>query len=189
MAAELHRLHDEWSIWHVPMITADLAAKHGGWEKAPQELTKCIDSISTVESFWGAFNAIPPATKLPKEETIMFFRKHCKPEWEDPAFKYGGRFVIRVDPVPSADDFVKDLLINLIGEHASIETGHVGLASGLRYQRKDSKKDQCVALQIWMTEAAKKDALQALIVRLAVENKIDNLLTNKDNLSFKPFTH
>ena len=190
MSDATHELNDVWCLWNLPNITGDMSTKYGSWEKASLELTKNVHAIKSVEEFWVCFDAIPPATKLSKDENIMFFRKGVEPKWEDAAFKTekgGGRFLFKLDALGSADKFIQALLVHTLGEQFSVETNSARLVAGVRYAKKDNRRDIHVRVEAWITDASKAEELQALFVALAVECGIDNLLSNKENLVFKPF--
>jgi hypothetical protein len=183
-----HPLNSRWCLWHTPNITPELSAKYGSWETASLKATTNVQALTSVEGFWACFNALPPPTKLPKDENIMFFREDIEPKWEDAAFKEkpGGRFLCRLDPVPTGDKFIQTLLVHTVGEQVSVETNSANLIGGIRYVKKDTRRDVHVRVEVWVTDAAHADDLKHLLLNIADECDISNL-GQGENLTWKPF--
>jgi hypothetical protein len=181
-------LNDPWCMWYTPNITGDLSSKYGSWENANAKLTQNLHDVTTVEDFWVCYKALPPATKLPKDENVLFFRKGIEPKWEDPAFKAkpGGRFVCQLDPVSSADKFIERLLAVTLGEQISVDTNTSGLVGGVRFVKKDNKRDIFVRVEVWITDKDKMQAVKDMLFKTASDCGINNLNTAQ-NCQFKAF--
>lgn len=187
MSSETHPLNSKWCFWHTPNITSTHTQQYGTWENANLKLTKNVHTFETVEMFWAVFNALPPATKISKEETIMFFRESVEPKWEDGNFKEGGRYLCRLDPVPAADKFIQTVIVMAIGEQISVETNTANLIGGIKYVKKEKLRDSHIRVEIWMTDKNKAAELLAVLKSIAADVGIENLTSHPDNCVFKAF--
>ena len=183
-----NELNDPWCMWYIPNITPDLSAKYGSWENANLKLTQNLHTITSVEDFWVCFKALPPATRLPKDENVLFFRKGVEPKWEDKAFKEkgGGRFICQFDPVGSADNFIERMLAITLGEQISVDTNTTSLVGGVRFVKKDNKRDVFVRVEVWITDKEKSAEVKDLLIKTAADCGVTNL-NQGTNCTFKPF--
>jgi translation initiation factor 4E len=177
-AAETHQLNSKWCLWHCPNLAGV------GIEKQ-KDLTRNVDSFDTVEAFWAVVAALPPATKLPLADVVMFFRETMEPAWEDPNFKTGGRIKIKLDPAPTAQHFIVSVLTHVIGETVSKEICP-NIVGGVRVVRRERNKDAFIMLELWFTDKNKKDELIAYMINLAKDERITNL-TDAGNVTHDLF--
>merc|ERR1719389_1265964 len=76
-----------------------------------------VHEFGTAEDFWCMSHFTFPPSKLENVDYSLF--KHgVTPAWEDPAFKNGGRWVLKLEKVraQSLDDLWLSLSLALIGE-------------------------------------------------------------------------
>jgi len=98
--------------------------------------------VTTVEEFWGCYNSMPEASKLPAKSSLQFFKEGIKPIWEDrsnenvsllfflflfsflqnfpnsflPPKKQGSEWVISCKKDFELTKYWKELLLSLIGQ-------------------------------------------------------------------------
>eukprot|EP00994_Dinema_validum_P000571 NODE_1110_length_1097_cov_55.541031_g855_i0.p2 GENE.NODE_1110_length_1097_cov_55.541031_g855_i0~~NODE_1110_length_1097_cov_55.541031_g855_i0.p2 ORF type:complete len:222 (+),score=85.98 NODE_1110_length_1097_cov_55.541031_g855_i0:76-666(+) len=76
--------------------------------------------FNTVEDFWSTYNHIKRASELEFGSNYHMFKEGTKPMWEDDANKYGGKWVLTLNPKddPSRQCELWDLLVlAMIGEY------------------------------------------------------------------------
>ena len=61
-----------------------------------------VFTFNTLEDFWRMYNNTYQTSEVISNTDYLMFKKHIKPEWEDPANKAGGKWVITL---PIEDDF------------------------------------------------------------------------------------
>ena len=77
-------MNGKWTLWY----TKPSVDKSESWA----DLLKSVVTFSTVEEFWGIYNAIPNASDLPLKSDYHLFREGIKPEWEDVQNSKGGKW-------------------------------------------------------------------------------------------------
>ncbi|XP_067671562.1 eukaryotic translation initiation factor 4E-like isoform X1 [Haliotis asinina] len=104
-----HPLQNRWSLW---FFKND---KNRDWT----ENQRCITSFDTVEDFWGLYNHVQKASKLPPGCDYSMFKEGIQPAWEDSRNKNGGRWLISLNKQQrhtDLDNFWLETLLCLIGE-------------------------------------------------------------------------
>lgn len=91
-----HPLQSKWTLWYrastKPTSTAvKNAAKSDNWEASLQ----CVNTVDTIEDFWGMYNNVPGIDKMEDSSDYMFFKEGIRPAWEDPANANGGSFTLQ----------------------------------------------------------------------------------------------
>ena len=80
---------------------------------------KRIFTIDSVEDFWNVFNYLPPLHDLLPNTDYMMFKADVRPEWEAPANKEGGKWVLTIDSKDlesmNIHDIWETVLLGLIG--------------------------------------------------------------------------
>ncbi|KAJ3130341.1 translation initiation factor eIF4E [Nowakowskiella sp. JEL0407] len=84
-----HPLQNTWSIWF------DHPGKKTNADNWAANLKK-ISTFSTVEEFWGTFNALTPAGQIQQGSNYHLFKSHIQPMWEDKSNAKGGKWVIQI---------------------------------------------------------------------------------------------
>uniref|UniRef100_F6ZFY8 Eukaryotic translation initiation factor 4E type 3 n=1 Tax=Ciona intestinalis TaxID=7719 RepID=F6ZFY8_CIOIN len=130
-------LNSAWTLWldrSVPNLTAS---------EYEANLRK-IYTVSTIESFWGVYNHIPPPSRLIPRYSYHLMRNNIRPVWEDEVNANGGMWKLRCHKSVT-DNVWNELLLSCIGEQF---TGYVnkgddiiGLSVSIR------KNDDLV--QVW----------------------------------------
>ena len=91
-----HPLQSKWTLWYrastKPTSTAvKNAAKSDNWEASLQ----CVNTIDTIEDFWGMYNNVPGIDTMEDNSDYMFFKEGIRPAWEDPANANGGSYTLQ----------------------------------------------------------------------------------------------
>ena len=74
------------------------------FETVRQTFTLINDCVQ-IEDFWRMYNNIYGVTEVISNTDYLLFKKGVRPEWEDPANKLGGKWVVTL---PIADDKEED---------------------------------------------------------------------------------
>jgi translation initiation factor 4E len=81
-----HALHYKWVLWYNPKQTP----VNGEWVSN----TKEVGDFDTIEDFWRLFNNLKSPHELVPGSDYHLFKHNIKPEWEDPANKRGGKWLM-----------------------------------------------------------------------------------------------
>ncbi|XP_074647516.1 eukaryotic translation initiation factor 4E-like [Tubulanus polymorphus] len=157
-----HPLQHKWALWFF---------KNDRTKDWTSNL-KLITSFDTVEDFWGLFNHVQPASKLPSGCDYSLFKDGIEPKWEDEQNKRGGRWLINLDKKERhscLDDFWLETLLCLIGEAFESHSDQIcGAVVNIR-----NKGDK---LGLWTHDATKNAATldigKKLKERLNIPNKL-----------------
>lgn len=106
-----HPLNNKWTLWYTKPQTND----NENWH----DLLKPVISFSSVEEFWGIYNAIPPPNQLPLKSDYHLFKEGIRPEWEDAQNASGGKWLYsfgKRDATPVINDLWLRGLLAVIGE-------------------------------------------------------------------------
>merc|ERR1712142_923791 len=156
-----HPLQNAWTLW---FFKNDKART---WE----ENQRPIITVTTVEDFWGLYNHIEVASRLPPGSDYSLFKEGIFPDWEDPRNQPGGRWMINVDKRQRAeclDTYWLEILFFLIGEHADQHAHQVEFFKSKNMQRSSmfqvngavvnvrAKGDK---LAVWLADASQPDSI------------------------------
>lgn len=125
-----HPLNSRWTLWYTKPQTNDSENWH--------DLLKPVITFSSVEEFWGIYNAIPPPNQLPLKSDYHLFKEGIRPEWEDAQNSKGGKWLYSFSKRESAP-IINDLwlrgLLAVIGETIEDEENEVnGIVLNVRKQ-------------------------------------------------------
>ncbi|KAJ2778174.1 eukaryotic translation initiation factor 4E [Coemansia javaensis] len=81
----VHRLNTPWTLW---FDNSSRRTSTSTWTAG----VKKIETMSTVEEFWGVYNSVANAMDLPTGSNFHMFRHGIRPMWEDPANANGGKW-------------------------------------------------------------------------------------------------
>lgn len=73
-----------------------------------------VVTIDTVEDFWGLYNNVLAASKLPAGANYHFFKDGIEPKWEDPENEKGGKWLITLPPKARGEQLDKLWLWTLL---------------------------------------------------------------------------
>lgn len=80
---QTHRLQNGWTFYYNTGTAND-------WKP------KLFTTFSTVEDMWRLTNTVPEPARLSPGVMYYLFKETIKPEWEDPANKEGGRWILTI---------------------------------------------------------------------------------------------
>ena len=92
-----HPLQSKWTLWYRASNknTSGSSGSKGSansWEASLQ----CVNTVDTIEDFWGMYNNVPGIGKMDDNSDYMFFKEGIRPAWEDPANANGGSFTLQM---------------------------------------------------------------------------------------------
>ena len=135
-----HKLADHWVLW-------SHAHDNNGWRL--QDYRKhCV--ISTVESFWGIWNAMP---SMINRDMWFLIREGIPPQWEAPINKQGGAFKFRVQG-PDVDNTWLTLAIHLLSENMCLAPSDAELISGISVS---PKKGGYCTISVWNLDSTRTE--------------------------------
>lgn len=153
-----HPLQNRWALW---FFKND---KSKDWKAN----LKIITAFDTVEDFWGLYNHIQPASKLPSGCDYSLFKEGVQPMWEDEFNKKGGRWLINLNKaqrLTDLDNFWLETLLCLIGEAFDEQSEEIcGAVVNIR-----NKGDK---LGLWTHDAMKSEANKKIGFKLKERLKI-----------------
>jgi len=148
--APKHQLQHRWCLW---VHQRPGSQKGMAWS----ESQRMVHDFATAEDFWCMFNFSYPPSKLENVDYSLF-KQGVTPAWEDPAFKYGGRWVVKLEKVKaqSLDDLWLSLSLALIGE-AFIEHGGELVCGAIVSVRSRASK-----IALWVSAAKDEKKVMAI---------------------------
>lgn len=172
-----HALQHKWSLW---VHQRPGSQKGSAWG----ETQRNVHQFDTVEDFWCMFNFSYPPSKLENVDYSLF-QHGITPAWEDPIFKNGGRWVVKLEKVKaqSLDDLWLSLSLALIGEAFHDHGGELVCGAIVSVRSRASK------IALWLTAA--KDEKKVMAIGREYRNVLANTpalqeLANKE-LTFEDF--
>lgn len=164
----VHPLLHEWTIWY---LNAQGESTNQNWS----DMLKQVASFDTVEQFWGAYNSLPKIEELPKRSDLGFFRKGIRPEWEDEAFKEGGKWTFQATPRDDVDLMSQNALCALVG--GTLDSADQSVAMGVFVLvRRNS-----VRIQLWVNCDMQHSTQTAKNFKAALG------LSDKQKIEYAPF--
>lgn len=145
-----HELHHAWWVW----VHQRSGARDGqAWGEGQQKLHK----FDTVEDFWCMFNHSYPPSRLENADYSLF-KDGMTPAWEDPNFKNGGRWVVKLEKVKaqSLDDLWLSLCMALIGE-AFADYGPEMVCGAIV-----SVRNRVSKISLWLSKGGNKEQVMAI---------------------------
>lgn len=147
-----HELQFSWTFWYVYTLSHREKKKQKRSRHYEYVLHE-VFTFNTLEDFWKMYNNTYATSEILSNTDYLLFKKHIKPEWEDPANKHGGKWVITLpiedDFEEECDDAWKNLLLHAIGGMFSFE--QMELINGVIY----SIRDKHQRMSIWCTASPK----------------------------------
>ena len=88
-----HPLQSKWTLWYRASTkpTSTAVKNAANWEASLQ----CVNTVDTIEDFWGMYNNVPGIDKMEDNSDYMFFKEGIRPAWEDPANADGGSYTLQ----------------------------------------------------------------------------------------------
>jgi len=123
-----------------------------------------VFTFNTLEDFWKMQNNVYTTSEVISNTDYLMFKKHIKPEWEDPANKSGGKWVITL---PIEEDFEEEcdeawtnLLLHIVGGLFSYE--QMELINGVIY----SIRDKHQRMSIWCNVTPSSDENKKVLLQI-----------------------
>eukprot|EP00930_Biecheleria_cincta_P077002 TRINITY_DN64245_c0_g1_i1.p1 TRINITY_DN64245_c0_g1~~TRINITY_DN64245_c0_g1_i1.p1 ORF type:complete len:262 (+),score=50.38 TRINITY_DN64245_c0_g1_i1:95-787(+) len=175
--AAKHQLQHRWCLW---VHQRPGLQKGQAWGESQQS----VHEVSTAEDFWCMFHFSYPPSKLENVDYSLF-KQGVTPAWEDPAFKNGGRWVIKLEKVKaqSLDELWLSLSLALIGEAFLDHGGELVCGAIVSVRSRASK------IALWLSAA--KDEKKVMTIGREYRNVLASTpglqdLANKE-LTFEDF--
>ncbi|XP_076075237.1 eukaryotic translation initiation factor 4E-like isoform X1 [Mytilus galloprovincialis] len=157
-----HPLQNKWALWFF---------KNDRTKEWTANL-KLVTAFDTVEDFWGLYNHVQKASKLPSGCDYSLFKDGVQPMWEDDVNKDGGRWLINLEKNKRStdlDNFWLETLLCLIGEAFEDFSEDVnGAVINIR-----NKGDK---LSLWTRDSRRQDATMKIGRKLKERLRIPNKL-------------
>ncbi len=94
-----HPLQSKWTLWY-RASNKNASGSAGGKGSAKADdwgaSLQCVNTVDTIEDFWGMYNNVPGIGKMDDNSDYMFFKEGIRPAWEDPANANGGSFTLQM---------------------------------------------------------------------------------------------
>jgi len=143
---EKHDLQFAWTFWYVYTLSHREKKKMKRVRHYEYVLHE-VFTFNTLEDFWRMYNNTYQTSEVISNTDYLIFKKHIKPEWEDPTNRAGGKWVITL---PIEDDFEEEvadawrnLLLYIIGGQFSF--AQMEVINGVIY----SIRDKHQRMSIW----------------------------------------
>jgi len=95
---------------------------------------KTINTIKTVEEFWGTYNYLMRPNDLPTTTDYHFFRQGIKPTWEDASNAKGGKWILRLRKGLASRYWEEAMLALIGGQYSGVPEGEIcGVVISIRY--------------------------------------------------------
>lgn len=148
--APKHTLQHKWCLW---VHQRPGSQKGGAWT----ESQRMVHEFGTAEDFWCMSHFSYPPSKLENVDYSLF-KNGVTPAWEDPAFKNGGRWVVKLEKVKaqSLDELWLSLSLALIGE-AFIDHGGELVCGAIVSVRSRASK-----IALWLSAAKDEKKVYAI---------------------------
>ena len=143
-----HPLQSKWTLWYRASTKPNSsavknAAKSDNWEASLQ----CVNTVDTIEDFWGMYNNVPGIEKMEDSSDYMFFKEGIRPAWEDPANANGGSYTLQLKG-PSTTAVGEFLWLNTMMMVVGSTLTHFDKVTGIFYARRSNRSDR---LSLWLT--------------------------------------
>lgn len=150
LPAAKHELQSKWSLW---VHQRPGSQKGTAWG----ESQRMVHEFGTVEDFWCMFHYSYPPSKLENVDYSLF-KSGTTPAWEDPSFKSGGRWVVKLEKVKAQnlDDLWLSLSLALIGE-AFVDCGGELVCGAIVSVRSRASK-----IALWLSAAKDEKKVMAI---------------------------
>jgi len=176
-------LENEWAFWY------DEGNKKGLNQSTYQNNIQQLGGFSTIQMFWRYWNNLVDVEKLAEGSNFRLFKAGIKPLWEDPANKYGGKWVILCPTKKVNKDVWLDVVLAMIGEQLEWSDDLCGLVLSVRSKEKGD------TINIWNRTSSDTVQINKFTENLRTLFKIDesvkieykaHMVAIELNKNFKP---
>jgi len=158
-----HGLHRPWRVWLRQLqVNAPGAKKKDKPPPDPNgagftEEIECIHEFDTAEDFWCMVHHTKSVSNFENCD-ISLFETGVIPAWEDPRFKKGGRWILKLDKIKARnlDDLWLMVSMALIGEDFADIGGETIRGATV------SLRSRVTKIGLWLESARDKEAVMAI---------------------------
>jgi len=151
-----HELHHRWCLW-IHQRSGNNYQKDNYNDASWSEGQRKAHEFNTAEDFWCMIHNQHPPSKLGNSDYSLF-RHQVTPAWEDPAFKRGGRWIVKLDKLKTEtlDELWVLLCMAWIGEGFADYGGDAVCGAIVSARNRGSKA------ALWLSESARVERVLAI---------------------------
>jgi len=177
-----HPLQSKWTLWYRASsksagggsgAAAKSSAKADTWEASLQ----CVNTVDTIEDFWGMYNNVPGISRMEENSDYMFFKEGIRPAWEDPANASGGSFTLQFKGAACGEFLWLNTLMLAVG---SVLT-HCDKVTGVFFARRGGRPDR---ISLWLSSSDRELCKQVETEWLGALQEVNSEQLNWGNVSF-----
>lgn len=153
--AKKHNLQHRWCLWIHQRPGQQYSKDYGDTNWSEQQ--RVVHEFGTAEDFWCMMHFSHPPSKLGSSDYSLF-RHNVTPAWEDPTFKRGGRWVVKLEKLKTdtLDELWKLLTMALVGEAFSDYGGDAVCGAIVSVRNRGSKAS------LWLCESSRVERILAI---------------------------
>jgi translation initiation factor 4E len=153
VAAKKHELHHRWALWVHQRPGQTKEYGDNTWSEGQRR----VFDFQTAEDFWCMIHYAHQPSKLSTSDYSLF-RHNITPAWEDPAFRRGGRWVVKLEKLKmeTLDELWVLLCLALIGEAFADYGGDAVCGAIVSVRNRGSKA------ALWLSESARVERVLAI---------------------------
>lgn len=152
---EKHDLQHRWCLWVHQRPGQNYTKDYGdtNWSEGQ----RVVHEFGTAEDFWAMIHYAHPPSKLGSSDYSLF-RHGVTPAWEDPNFRRGGRWVVKLEKlkVETLDELWVLINLALIGETFSDYSGDAVCGAIVSVRNRGSKAS------LWVSESSRVERILAI---------------------------
>ena len=130
-----------------------------------------VYTFGTVEDFWRMYNHTYTISEVISNTDYLIFKKGIRPEWEDPANREGGKWVVTL---PIEDDMEEEvdkawlqLLLHVTG--GMFEKKERDMINGMIF----SIRDKHLRISLWCNSSTDKESLSIIGEKFRFISQLD----------------
>lgn len=151
-----HPLQHRWNLWIHQRPGQAYAKEHYGesqWSDGQRDLHE----FATAEDYWCMVNNMHKPSKLASADYSLF-KHNISPAWEDPNFKRGGRWTVKLEKLKTEtlDELWVLLTMALVGEGFADYAGDAVCGAIVQVRNRGSKA------ALWVSESSRVERILAI---------------------------
>ena len=177
-----HPLQSKWTLWYRASSKSawggsggavKSSAKADSWEASLQ----CVNTVDTIEDFWGMYNNVPGISRMEENSDYMFFKEGIRPAWEDPANAAGGSFTLQFKGAACWEFLWLNTLVLAVG---SVLT-HYDKVTGVFFAKRGGRPDR---ISLWLSSSDRDLCKQVEAEWIGALQQVNSDELNWGNVSF-----